>query len=485
MKKRKLLVVSHMATFFADQLPYIQLCIKSGGWTPVVQFAVPEQYVLPQIAICHDLGIDVYDTYGARILPIPVRQENVSSQSSAAKCFRTLACSVQNKMRQLYARICSFLPSSGRVANPLPKWRALRLRKCVTKCFLAMLEPDVVLLGGDIVGHDTSAVIDECKKAGVPVMVLTHCLCKGQEPARVLRHIPAHSLDYFANRCLVWLFPEWKYTIDGVPLTRLPASEALLMKWLRLAPPKPWVLNSGFADAVLMEGEAMRDYYVHAGLEPSALQLVGSPTHDILHDRIKRRPQLLQELLHKYALPEEKPLLVTALPPDTHYMLPPNACVAHETYAELISAWFQVMKRLTGWNVLVCVHPSVSPDVYKQYENESLKIFKGNTFEVVPLCSLYVASISSTIRWAIMSGIPVLNYDVYGLDYDDYIGLDGVITVQSRNAFEDSLARLTNDSAYRCNIAEAQRKEAPRWATLDGLAHKRVLQLFDALCKEN
>ncbi len=32
---------------------------------------------------------------------------------------------------------------------------------------------------------------------------------------------------------------------------------------------------------------------------------------------------------------------------------------------------------------------------------------------LVPLCSLYVASVSATIRWAIACGKPVVNYDVY------------------------------------------------------------------------
>ena len=40
---------------------------------------------------------------------------------------------------------------------------------------------------------------------------------------------------------------------------------------------------------------------------------------------------------------------------------------------------------------------------------------------LVAISDMYVASVSSTIRWAILAGIPVINYDVYQYGYEDFI----------------------------------------------------------------
>ena len=60
-----------------------------------------------------------------------------------------------------------------------------------------------------------------------------------------------------------------------------------------------------------------------------------------------------------------------------------------------------------------------------------MRIAARKTSELVPLCDLYVASVSSTIRWAIACGKPVVNYDVYRYRYTDFISLDGVLIIDS------------------------------------------------------
>ena len=114
-------------------------------------------------------------------------------------------------------------------------------------------------------------------------------------------------------------------------------------------------------------------------------------------------------------------------------------------------------------------------------EQWGVKIARDNTAALIPLCDVYVASISATIQWAIACGKPVLNYDVYRYHYNDYLGVDGVIAVEDREQFLAALRQLTGDPAYYREIAARQAGFAERWGKLDGRAGERLLQLFERL----
>jgi hypothetical protein len=96
----------------------------------------------------------------------------------------------------------------------------------------------------------------------------------------------------------------------------------------------------------------------------------------------------------------------------------------------------------------------------------------------VPLCDLYVASVSSTIRWAIACGKPVINYDVYQYGYADYVGVAGVLLVRTRMEFRDALRKLSGDASVRDKLAERQRNDSSRWGMLDGRSGRRIVALL-------
>jgi len=113
-----------------------------------------------------------------------------------------------------------------------------------------------------------------------------------------------------------------------------------------------------------------------------------------------------------------------------------------------------------------------------------MRIATYRTADLIPLCDFYVASVSSTIRWAIACGKPVINYDVYRYRYTDYLGLKGVLTIEEQDEFLDLLQRIATDSVYRNEIAEFQKIDAPRWGNLDGKAGQRIVGLFDELVEK-
>lgn len=101
---------------------------------------------------------------------------------------------------------------------------------------------------------------------------------------------------------------------------------------------------------------------------------------------------------------------------------------------------------------------------------------------MVPACDIYVASISSTIRWAIACGKPVVNYDVYRYRYTDFLRVPGVLATEEQDEFRRLVRRLIEDVDYRKEVADTQAGQSSYWGMLDGRVGDRVLDVVQRLC---
>jgi CDP-glycerol glycerophosphotransferase (TagB/SpsB family) len=132
-----------------------------------------------------------------------------------------------------------------------------------------------------------------------------------------------------------------------------------------------------------------------------------------------------------------------------------------------------------NFNVVIRLHPRMKIEDFMFVEDYGIKVAAWDTADLIPLCDIYVASVSATIRWAITCGKPVINYDVYRYRYQDFTQVKGVITIEEKYDFIKVLSRLTNDMDYYNEIATAQRQEAKYWSNLDGKSEERLLRLID------
>ncbi len=128
---------------------------------------------------------------------------------------------------------------------------------------------------------------------------------------------------------------------------------------------------------------------------------------------------------------------------------------------------------------MVALHPSVKIDTMRHIEAANVRIAARRTSELVPLCDLYVASVSSAIRWAIACGKPVINYDVYRYCYTDFLNLEGVLVIEEQSEFREVVRRLASEPEALAKLRERQEAVAPRWGFLDGRCSDRILQLLE------
>jgi hypothetical protein len=458
---QKILFISHVDSYFSGFIDLVRMLNGSAEFEPSILFPANYPNLAKHVEICRAEHI----AFTSLANPIP---SGASRSEFLAKVKRSI---IARSRGALFG-----FPVIGYLRYLMMFRSKLRIIRRI----LASNKPDLLVLGGDIVGHDMALYIKAGHELAVPSVLLPGWMASAREPAELNFENTRFFLNRPMNRLLGYFFPHWVYTHRGRALVRQPAQEALALETLRLAPPLPWILHSGFADKIAVESEAMLRYGLAEGLSKAALVITGSRTHDKMHDQIIVAREARAKLCSDLGLTPDKPLLLSALPPDMLYGLGRPEC-EFSNFRDLASFWISSIRAAADGNVVVSLHPSARKEYEPFIAELGAKISDQPVAELIPLCDYYVACISATIQWAIACGKPVINYDVYRYRYTDYVGLKGVLTVEEQDQFLGLLRRMATDSAFRNEIAALQKTDAPRWGNLDGKAGQRIVELFHEL----
>ena len=193
-----------------------------------------------------------------------------------------------------------------------------------------------------------------------------------------------------------------------------------------------------------------------------------------LQTRMRNAAQQRHALLQAYRLEDRGSLILCAMPPDQRPAERPAS--EFRSYPELLEFWVRSLGALRDSTVLINLHPRLPYEEYKYLEQWGVTLIPGDVAQLIPLCDLYVASVSATIPLALACGKPVINYDVYGFAYDDFRDIPQVLTVDRKAAFLDAIARFTGPGVSRPDL-----QSNPEWGLLDGNAGSRLIQLFQEL----
>lgn len=447
----KITFVIHVDSYFTGLIELVRFLAKSGHADPTLLFPRAYPNLSKHLSVCEAEGINAVQFVVAHDAEVRRLHSRIFH--------RVIGRTTSGFLNHLTA----LKAASKRIANHLRSHPA-----------------DLLVFGGDIVGHDMALYIAEGHALGIPSAIVPGWMAGPREPAEHNFHNPQFSLARVANKLFGAAHPHWVYEHEGRKLLRLPAEHALALETLRLAPPLPWILHSGRADVIAVESEAAREYGVREGLPGDRIAVVGSRTHDIMSKVISGKVRYMKALLDELSLPEGKRLILCALPPDMISGGGRPGCEFSD-FEEMARFWMASLCSIHEANVVVSLHPSTPPEAVPFLEAYGAKISFRPVAELIPLCDLYVACISSTIQWAIACGRPVINYDAYRYRYSDYAGVEGVLVAETRDEFRAVLERLTADENFYRKVAADQAAAGPKWGILDGQAGQRILSLFQEL----
>jgi hypothetical protein len=389
-------------------------------------------------------------------------------------------------VKQTLKRLLAF-PKNILRATRLPRFALalmiVRRRIAAFRRRLRERKPEVVVLAEDNVGHTTGVFTRVAREFGCPVVVVPFTVADAREAAESFFNEPEYQVDTWQRRRTARRYPHWHYVHHDRPLLRLPWYEILAQEWFGIAPPQPWALNSGSADAILVESTERVDYYRTAGLASEPLLPVGSAFDDEMARLLADRRAARDDLDQRHGLDPAKPLVICALPPD---QLPGRPHPQFDSFESLVRAWLKPWTEQQTFNVVVRLHPRLRRDEFAFIECDlGLAISERPTSELIAAGDAYVASASATIRWAAACGKPTINYDVFGYRYDDFSRAGGVAHAATHAEYEQLVRRLYEGPTFYLELLRRARACRPRWGNLDGRGTERMIQVFDYLTTTN
>lgn len=348
-----------------------------------------------------------------------------------------------------------------------------RIRFC--EDWLVRLGIDAVVFAEDNVERDSHGWIWAAKRRGIKTLVVSYGSLSAQEAVTAYCGSAVHAVDETKADLIRRHLPQWLAQGDGYAITRLPFVQALARELAGVAPFNPWLVNTGRVDAIALESAAMERAYLEFGFPPGRLKPIGHPLQDRLWQAQAERAARRSALFAKHRLAADRELAVVAMPPDQQSVRPS----AYRNYADLVAAYARLPSELAGLNVVICPHPNTSVADRHLMRATGLPVEELSAADLLPLADVYIACVSSTIKWALGLGVPVIDYDCYGYHYIDYVNLPQVISARDEATFRSALLQFSNLNEREI-LKNMAKKNAAEWGVFDGKSMERLIKLcFD------
>lgn len=466
---RRVLLVSHVSTHFRELRRVAQLLANTTGWQPLLWFSRPYAHVGGDLAWARERGLEclgaVHESTSISDEPLP---------SAGWEVLRGLA--------SLFPEALKTLPRTL-IRRPVARRRFQRLRASAS-ALIAETRAELVVVAEDSLDLGTPLMVQAAHARGVPVVVVPFTIPNPGEPAEAFFHNPTRQVR-FGNRGFAKRHPRWIHEHRGRQLLRMPVGDALAAEDEGVGPPFPWILNSGATDAIAVESPAMAEIYRRFGFPEAQLVVTGALAEDDLARSMAGADAGRAALRKELDLPATGPLFVCALPPDQHPQREPGTC-EFPNHAAVVRFWIEALLAVPGSAVVANAHPRTDPDVVAFLEGlrapdgRRARLVRRDIASLIPICDVYVAPASATIRLSLACGKPTVNYDVYRFRYDDYRD-SPVRPVEDGAAFRELVRRLGTDAAFLAEVAAKTAADRERWGRLDGRSGERMLALFERL----
>jgi hypothetical protein len=191
---------------------------------------------------------------------------------------------------------------------------------------------------------------------------------------------------------------------------------------------------------------------------------------DELHSSHARAADCRARLADKYSLIPGRPLVICAVPHAGEHAL-----VGWDRHMEVSGQLFKALAA-SGGNVLLSLHPRSKAETYREAAAATgCRILAERLSAALPAADLFVASYSSTVRWALLMGIPTIMADLLRFEYAQFANLPGTIIERDVGGLTSALKRLVEDPQERERLSRDAAASAPGRAEFDGKACSRII----------
>ncbi|MDD4319291.1 MAG: hypothetical protein PHW10_03130 [Candidatus Peribacteraceae bacterium] len=449
-EKLSILFVPLHGSAFLEMLPVAEQVRRDGRYGVSVFL---EKWDTPALA---EKGFMLLGPSGIRRMP-PVTRTTASEDATEGK----------PKRQTLKQRLWRLLPETVHEYILLRS----RLRRC--RALLRQCPAAAIVTSGDRhIGWETG-FIRAGHERGIPCLVLPSGHSNPQSLVQQRLAHPAWKKLYGIrrpfHRFLAGLFPQWAYAYGNRRVLYLTGGRLLAAKLLGMVPPNPWVLGGSMADRVAAESEREAAAFREQGCPPEKIAITGRPSADMLNTAMQ--PSMEEMMREEMHIPAGKKFLLCAVPQlGEHGLLPWD-----EHWQEM--EWlFATLAGVPDVAIVLSLHPKSDPARYRALaERHGLILATRRLAELLPWCSAFCATFSSTLSMAMALGKPCAVLGFYRLIYNMHGEVPGMDVVSDKSLLPETLRKAVE-------TPPAPPSERSRWALLDGHCTERVVQaLYDLI----
>ena len=340
--------------------------------------------------------------------------------------------------------------------------------------------PDVVFLLENNVETTTHLLTTRLKGSGIKSVVVPFTIPNPDEAAQFYKADTSRRINGPLSKLAASAFPDWTYEFEGRTMLRMPPGKVITFEALGLSDAMPWYPNSGAVDRILVESPAMQHLYEGLRFPAEQLACVGDAVDATLQLRRRERARLSGDFHDAFGLVPGRPVVLCAFPPDQFGSASDD--FEYASYEDMIIGWTGLLNELSRIaNVVIRPHPRVDPELLRVHCAPGVVISDAPTAELVPLCDIYLACISATIRWALSVGIPVVNYDSYRYRYDDYDNSKAILNVETLEACRAVMLELITDYSAFETLESLAQSDMAFWGLQRGTFGSNLASVVRAL----
>ncbi|HEY8964189.1 MAG TPA: hypothetical protein VIN59_06995 [Alphaproteobacteria bacterium] len=269
--------------------------------------------------------------------------------------------------------------------------------------------------------------------------------------------------------------PQWLKTGKYAGAVMFPPVIILAREALGLTLKDPWIVHGGLADHLAAEAKSTYASYIAEGIDPNKPVLTGSVYGDIVSTGLDADPVYRAAFDNNRKITPGITRILISWPTDYHADRGKHCEFAD--YKTLTETVLREITALPNAQVTLSLHPA-APDYLRTMVENIHPITSENILTLIPQHDLFITCGSSTMRWAVASAKPVINYDFYGFHLPDYDACPSVFQPRNFADFKTCLQALTRDDIAYAKAAKDQKRIAENWGMLDGKNFQRIYDLI-------
>lgn len=343
----------------------------------------------------------------------------------------------------------------------------ITLKKYILRKRFSAKKPDVLVVFEDRFIDPEAIWLAEFSKRKIPAVLVRYASSSAESDAWSRRGRFSHSLDSGIlselRRKFGSSYPHHVWN-DGSGLQLFYSLwDGYALAIAGMARTRPWVVGGGTVVTACVQGVADQVDAVRLTGLSERFVVTGQPSWDRLYQALKQ-PRLARQ----------RPLVVCAWPQwAEHNQLP------WPVHMEQLGRLAEIL-RASDAEVVMCLHPKAGRSQYEALAQcHGLVISDRPLSEELPRADLFVASWSSTLRWAAMLGIASVNLDWAAQDYELFDGLKSLPTSFTPEDLGPMLTELLDRPEKIVSVGNALKQESAVYGFIDGQACERIQRVIE------